>query len=67
MAHGRENCWYRTQEIFMDAQEPEKEVPEWRWENTSGDDHPTIRAVLCQQNMPASLEGMSDGFLIPGL
>lgn len=47
MAHGRENCWYRTQEIFMDAQEPEKEVPEWRWENTSGDDHPTIRAVLC--------------------
>lgn len=28
MAHGRENCWYRSQEIFMDAQEPEKEVPE---------------------------------------
>lgn len=47
MAHGRENCWYRTQETFMDAQEPEKEVPEWRWENTSGDDHPTIRTVLC--------------------
>lgn len=47
MAHGRENCWYRTQKTFMDAQETEKEVPEWRWENTSGDDHPTIRAVLC--------------------
>ena len=31
----------------MDAQESEKGVPEWRWENTSGDDHPTIRAVLC--------------------
>ena len=31
----------------MDAQETEKEVPEWRWENTSGDDHPTIRADLC--------------------
>ena len=47
MAHGRENCWYRTQKTFMDAQETEKEVPEWRWENASGDDHPTIRAVLC--------------------
>ncbi len=31
MAHGRENCWYRTQEIFHGCTGIGKEVPEWRW------------------------------------
>lgn len=47
MAHGRENRWYRTQDTLMDAQETEKDESEWLCENTSGDDHPTIRAILC--------------------
>ena len=41
-------CADNEKEILkMEKDTKEKEVPEWRWENTSGDDHPTIRAVLC--------------------
>lgn len=47
MAHGRKNCWYRTQDIPMDALEAEKEAPEWLWKNTGGEDHPAVRAILC--------------------
>ena len=31
----------------MDALEAEKEAPEWLWKNTGGEDHPAVRAILC--------------------
>ena len=47
MAHGRENCWYRTQNIPMDALETETKTAEWIWKKNGKDDHPTVRAILC--------------------